>query len=191
MKTLLSCVVALSAVACSSNQPATNQPVNEPVPAAADDDHAKIEEKHAEASQDRKPLRVEQDGAELYGAEFDGEREVVALATIVESAKKYDGKVVRTQGTITQVCKKMGCWIEVSAEGAGEVRVPMAGHSYFLPESVHGKKATIEGKVEVKPLTEEMKKHLEEEGAKATDNEVSLSATTVLVHADVAAPQGS
>lgn len=195
MKYSLMMVAIASSVACSSSQPAssTEAKPDEQAQAAsgnANAEHAKEEAKHAEASEERKPLKVQEDGAELYGAEFDGEREVVALATIVESAKSYDGKVVRTEGTITQVCKKMGCWIEVSAEGAEEVRVPMAGHSYFLPESVQGKKATLEGKIEVKPLSEEMKKHLADEGAKATENEVSLSATTVLVHA-AEAPQGS
>lgn len=177
-------ICALVFAACSSKQPPLQHSSNKHDQKA--EDHAKEEQEHAEASKDREPLRVQQDGSELYGSELSGEREVVALSTIVASAPQYDGKVVRTEGTITAVCKKMGCWIEIASEGTGEVRVPMAGHAYFLPEAVKGKKATVEGKIEVQPLSEEMKKHLEEEGAKATENEVSISATTVLVHPDKA-----
>ncbi len=191
MKKLIFPIALLAA--CSSSQPVANKTAaeQEAPEQPASEDHAKMEQEHAEASQGREPLRVQDDGAELYGAEFAGEREVVALSTIVQSAKDYDGKVVRTEGTISAVCKKMGCWIEIASEGTGEVRVPMAGHAYFLPEEVKGKKATVEGTIEVKPLSEEMKKHLAEEGAKATENEVSISATTVLVHPSEAGTQGS
>ena len=153
--------------------------------------HAQTEARHAKEAENRAPLRVEQDGSELYGQELAAEGQVVALSTIVKSAKAYDGKVVRTQGEITAVCKKMGCWIEIASKDAENIRVPMAGHAYFLPKSVHGKLATVEGKVEVKPLTEDMKKHYAEEGAKAVDSEVSISATTVLVHPPAAEVQDS
>ena len=89
--------------------------------------------------------------------------------------------VVRTEGTIERVCQRMGCWMELRAENVQPIRVPMAGHSYFLPRSVAGHVAMIEGRVAVQPLTEDMRRHLESEGALATANSLSIEATTVVV----------
>lgn len=134
----------------------------------------------AEASAGPRPTRVLADGSRLFGAEL-GEREPVALADITASPDRYAGQVVRTEGTIERVCQRMGCWMELRAESTPAVRVPMAGHAFFLPRDVAGRSATIEGRVAVQELSADARAHLESEGALATASALSIDATGVIV----------
>ncbi|MDD9938351.1 MAG: DUF4920 domain-containing protein [Myxococcales bacterium] len=119
------------------------------------------------------------DGTALYGDPFDPKAPEVALAELLASPEKYADATVRTRGVVARVCKNMGCWIEIKQEsGEGELRAPLAGHSYFLPQSATGKHADVQGIVVVQELTDEQKAHMEAEGAKATSN-VRIVATGV------------
>ena len=126
------------------------------------------------------PTRVLDDGARLFGAEPQG-LPSTALASIVANPAQFDGQPVRTEGTIERVCQAMGCWMELRAENAPAVRVPMAGHAFFLPRDVAGRSATIEGRVAVQALTEDVRRHLESEGALATASTLSIDATSVVI----------
>lgn len=129
------------------------------------------------------PTRVLEDGSRLFGSELREDLEVTPLASIVESPERYEGQTVKTEGEIIQVCQAMGCWMELRADAQSPgVRVPMANHSFFLPRDVVGHRATIEGKVELEPLSEERRAHLEAEGATATADALSIEATGVVVH---------
>jgi hypothetical protein len=57
----------------------------------------------------------------------------------------------------------------------------MADHAYFLPQTVVGRAAEIQGKVQVAALSEGHRRHLQSEGARATDGELSIAATGVHV----------
>ncbi len=128
------------------------------------------------------PSRVMEDGSRLFGGEIDEAREVTPLAQILAAPAQYEGQVVKTEGEISQVCQAMGCWMELRAdEQSPGIRVPMAGHSFFLPRDLAGSRATIEGTVHVAELSEEEREHLASEGATATDQDVSIEATGVLV----------
>ena len=176
----------LMVAACSSSEPRTENvdPIAEPEVAQAEPaapSHEEQEAEHAEASQAPQPVRTLEDGARVFGAE-PSERESVALATIMASPREYAGQVVKTEGEIAQVCQRMGCWMEITAEEGGQaVRVPMAGHSFFLPRDVAGRQAVVEGTVAVAALDEATAQHLREEGAQATDQALSIEATSVVV----------
>jgi hypothetical protein len=146
---------------------------------------APAQEQHASSDEAAapEPTRVLDDGSRLFGAEMDEAREVTPLADILGTPDRFSGQVVKTEGEIAAVCQSMGCWMEIraNAESPG-VRVPMAGHSFFLPRDLSGQRATIEGTVQVAALSEEDRAHLESEGATAADQSVSIEATAVLVH---------
>ena len=123
------------------------------------------------------------DGSRLFGAEL-SELTPIALTALLDAPADYDGQIVQTEGTISSVCQRMGCWMELRPdEGGAAIRVPMAGHSFFLPRDVSGSRATIEGTVEVQELPEDWQEHLREEGAQAADQSLAISATGVLIHA--------
>ncbi|MBW2460924.1 MAG: DUF4920 domain-containing protein [Deltaproteobacteria bacterium] len=130
------------------------------------------------------PAHTDDSGARLFGTELSTDREAVDLAALIASPNDYAGQVVKTEGTISAVCQRMGCWMEMTtAEGGPAVRVPMAGHSFFLPRDVSGARATVEGSFEVAELPAATQEHLREEGAQAADQSLAITATGVLIHA--------
>lgn len=188
-------IVALAMVGCGSEQPSLEGAAAHEAQADhhAEGEHAEGDRAHgdgahgnhaaphqeAEATGPR-PTRVMDDGARLFGAEPAGTT-VTALADIVASPAQFDGQVVSTSGTIERVCQRMGCWMELRGENAPAVRVPMAGHAFFLPRDVEGRAATIEGRVAVQELSAEAREHLASEGALATASSLSIDATSVVV----------
>lgn len=80
-----------------------------------------------------------------FGASI-SETTTTPLASIVEDASKFIDRTVRTEGTVTAVCKSMGCWMEIG-DDAGQVHVKMAGHSFFVPKTSSGHRAIVQGKV--------------------------------------------
>lgn len=130
-------------------------------------------------------------GEQAFGAPLVGEREPVALSALIDDPAAYTGQVVRTEGEISAVCQNMGCWMELRDERARAVRVPMAGHSFFLPRDVSGRRALVEGPLNVRPLSAAEREHLAAEGATATDVGLELSATSVVVRAAAGAPSAT
>lgn len=123
---------------------------------------------------------------ELFGAPFASDVPEVALGQLLADPEAYAGKIVETRGKVSQVCQAAGCWMELSAAGEGasvheRVRTPMAGHAFFVPKTIVGKQARVQGRVELVALSEPMKKHLEAEGAQATGSALSISALSVAV----------
>ncbi|MAQ16236.1 MAG: hypothetical protein CMN30_15775 [Sandaracinus sp.] len=143
-------------------------------PHAEGEDH----EAHAAAAAETEPATPE--GPSSYGEEL-SDRDLVALSTIAENPDQYAGQTVKTEGEIAAVCQQMGCWMEMRAEGVEPIRVPMAGHSFFLPKDVSGRHATIEGEVAVRELSADEREHLESEGALATAQALQISATGVVI----------
>lgn len=128
-----------------------------------------------------RPTRVFEDGSRLFGAELSADRPVTPLSQIIADPDSFAGRVVKTEGTVGRVCQRMGCWMELQAEGAPAVRVPMAGHAFFLPRDVAGRAATIEGRIVVQPLSPEAREHLASEGAVALASPLSIEATGVVI----------
>lgn len=170
------CVVAgLSVLGCGqpAEAPAATAVSTSPAPASA-------------ASEPAAPAVALAGGEQAFGAPMVGDREPVALSAVINDPEAYTGQVVRTEGEISAVCQAMGCWMELRDEQARAVRVPMAGHSFFVPRDVSGRRALVEGPLRVRPLSAAEREHLAAEGATATDVGLELSATSVVVRAGAA-----
>jgi hypothetical protein len=70
----------------------------------------------------------------------------VELGDVARSPRKYEGQALSTSGTVTAVCQNMGCWMELRDE-AGDARVRMHGHAFFVPKSASGRHARIQATV--------------------------------------------
>ena len=172
----------LSSLACNggndvAESPAADEAAGETAEAEAPHADEADHEAHAEAAEHTAPA----DGPTAYGDPLT-DRELVTLATIAGDPSTYAGQTVKTEGEIAAVCQRMGCWMEMRAEGVEPIRVPMAGHSFFLPKDVSGRHATIEGEVAVRELSEGEREHLESEGALATAQTLQISATGVVIN---------
>ncbi|MEQ8454545.1 MAG: DUF4920 domain-containing protein [Sandaracinaceae bacterium] len=120
--------------------------------------------------------------ANHFGAALDESMPTTALADILAEPTRFEGQVVKTEGEVARVCQRMGCWMELrqDAESPG-VRVPMAGHSFFLPRDCAGRRATMQGRVALRELSPEARAHLESEGAVATASALSIEASGVVL----------
>lgn len=166
-------LVTLGLAACAPQESAEAPPAPIEGPAAA-----AAENPPEEASPTNEAAEAEQT---VFGAGVT-EREITPLSALTGDPARFDGQVIKTEGEITAVCQRMGCWMEMrSEEGAPTVRVPLAGHDYFLPRDVSGRHATIEGQVAIRPLSDAEREHLASEGAQAVATALQVSATGVVL----------
>jgi hypothetical protein len=91
------------------------------------------------------PQATVKSSVERFGAEIT-EATSTPLSTIAADPAKFDGRIVRTEGTVTAVCKARGCWMDLGDEPA-TAHVRMAGHGFFVPKSAAGRRAIVQAKV--------------------------------------------
>ena len=93
--------------------------------------------------------------AEKYGEGVSIE-EAVPVSALLSSPDDYLGKKVRVDGVITGVCKKRGCWMQVTDPETGNgVRIKVEDGVIVFPYTAMGKKASAEGVFEAIALTPE------------------------------------
>ena len=95
------------------------------------------------------------DGVGTYG---DGVTlsEAVAIDTLVANPDEYVGKTVRVDGVITAVCKKRGCWMQVTDKDSGNgVRIKVEDGVIVFPYESMGREASAEGVFDAIKLTPE------------------------------------
>jgi Domain of unknown function (DUF4920) len=133
-RTLLA--VSVLAVACSKAEPVkapppAETPVVEKAPAAAD--KAPAADKAAA-------------GPQKYGKVSEGP--TVTPEAILADVDGYAGKAVRVEGTVSAVCEKAGCWMQVAGATEGQgIRIKVVDGEVVFPMSAKGKKVIAEGTV--------------------------------------------
>lgn len=115
------------------------------------------------------PILAGDNGTE-YGAGITLD-EAVAVETLLGSPDDYLGKTVRIDGVITGVCKKRGCWMQVTDPDTGNgVRIKVDDGVIVFPYEAMGKKATAEGVFDAIVLSPEQVKARAEAQAAAHDH---------------------
>lgn len=80
--------------------------------------------------------------------------ESTPIATILKDPKAFNGKTVRAEGLIVDVCPKRGCWFEMAGAAPGEkLRFKVVDGEMVFPLDAKGKYAVAEGTVSVKDMT--------------------------------------
>jgi hypothetical protein len=79
---------------------------------------------------------------------------VVPLTVLANEAARYANQRVRTEGRVTAVCQKAGCWMEI-ADDTGEAHVRMFGHSFSIPRTATGRRARVAATVLSAPASGE------------------------------------
>lgn len=81
------------------------------------------------------------------------------ITTLLASPSDYVGQKVRVEGVITGVCKKRGCWMQITDPESGEgVRIKVEDGVIVFPYTAMGKTASAEGvfdAIEVEPAAAE------------------------------------
>jgi len=93
--------------------------------------------------------------------------ETTSIDKILAEPKSFDGKTVKVEGMVVDVCPKRGCWFEVAGESAGQkLKFKVTDGEMVFPVDSKGMYASAQGKVAVKELTLEESKEYAEYQAK-------------------------
>jgi len=95
------------------------------------------------------------EGSETYG---DGITltEAVSIDTLLTNPDEFVGQTVRVDGVITAVCKKRGCWMQMTdSESGNGVRIKVEDGVIVFPYESMGHEASAQGVFEAIKLTPE------------------------------------
>jgi len=107
------------------------------------------------------------------------------VADLLANPEQFSGQRVLLEGTITDVCEKMGCWIKLKdGSSASEIQVKVDDGVIVFPREGKGMTVRAEGIVSVTELSEEERvsraRHEAEEQGKEFDKS-SITGTATVV----------
>jgi hypothetical protein len=107
--------------------------------------------------------------------------EPVPVAALMANPDASVGKVVQVRGKVTEVCERMGCWMQL-VDGRTGVRVKVQDGDIVFPKSAIGRTAIAEGTLNKLQLSREQaiaraKHEAEERGTKFNPASVKTGAT--------------
>ncbi|WP_374163563.1 DUF4920 domain-containing protein [Arcticibacter sp. MXS-1] len=82
----------------------------------------------------------------------------------LKSDSVYTGKI---EGTVTEVCKKKGCFMKLARNGSEPVMVRFKDYGFFMPQNIVGKTVVLEGKARVKETSVERLQHFAKDAGKS------------------------
>lgn len=90
-----------------------------------------------------------------------------APITVTEAitGEKFDNTIL-IHGVVSDVCKKMGCWMIIK-DGTAVVRVVFKHHDFTVPKNSAGKHVVIEGELTQLTISEADARHYAEDAGKS------------------------
>lgn len=80
-----------------------------------------------------------------YGAGV-GKAPLVKISELLAQPDRYQGKVVRVEGLVTDVCAKRGCWMQLASDEEFQVlQIKVDDGVMVFPLDAKGKMASAEG----------------------------------------------
>jgi hypothetical protein len=138
------------------------------------------QEHENDASKDKVVITETIDGANVYGNKWNSEFDKLDIEKAINEHEMLIGEEMIFSGNITKVCQKRGCWMMLETNGK-YARVDFNHHSFFIPKDTQGS-AEVFGVLHSKTMSDEMKKHLESEGAgKLAEKIFEITATSVKI----------
>ena len=121
------------------------------------------------------------DGAKVYGNKWQADFDQLNIEKAIEEHEMLIGEEMIFTGNISKVCQKAGCWMMLETNGV-VARVDFNKHSFFIPKDTQGT-AEVFGVLHSKTMSDQMKKHLEEDdGAGKLANKIfEITATSVKI----------
>jgi len=115
---------------------------------------------------------VQAAGVKKYGKDLTL-KETTKISAIYAQPDQYNGKRVKVQGPIVQVCEMKGCWIALASDQEFQtIRFKVDDGVIVFPMTAKGLTATVEGVVSVETLSVEEQiaraKEMEKEEGKGT-----------------------
>jgi len=112
----------------------------------------------------------------------------VSIDDLLADPAAYDGKTVRVEGMVTDVCPKRGCWMDLAGDGPGKkVRFKVDDGVMTFPLEAKGSQAVAQGKVAVQRLSlEESREYAQHQAEEygATYDPASITEPMMIVRID-------
>lgn len=111
-------------------------------------------------------------------------KEQVPIQKLVAAPDAYVGQQVQVKGSVRDLCRKMGCWMELVDEASGKgIRIKVKEGEIIFPKEAVGRTAIAEGKLAKLVLTQEQAvaqaKHEAEENNRKFDPASITSGRTI------------
>ncbi|MBA3540897.1 MAG: DUF4920 domain-containing protein [Deltaproteobacteria bacterium] len=114
--------------------------------------------------------------------------ETTPISAVLADPKAFNGKTVRVEGMVTDVCPKRGCWFEMAGSAPGQkLRFKVTDGEMVFPPDSKGKTAVAEGVVVAREMSIEESKQFAEYQAKEYKiayDPASITKPTVSVRID-------
>jgi hypothetical protein len=120
-------------------------------------------------------------------------KETTKVSEIMAHPEKYNGKRVRVEGAVVDVCAKRGCWMKLASDKEFEsIQFKVDDGVIVFPMDAKGKTAVAEGVVSAKTYTveqliEQGKRQAEEGGTAFDPSSVKGPKTVVRIMGEGAA----
>jgi hypothetical protein len=89
-------------------------------------------------------------GTQRYGAPVTVKKPV-DIAKLAKNPEKFNGKTLRLEGVVKEVCQGMGCWVEVSDGKGASFIARSLDESVLLPKDCKGRKVVVQGQLTTMP----------------------------------------
>lgn len=89
--------------------------------------------------------------------------------------KAGDTISISFQAEVYSVCKKKGCWMELSLDNSEPVMVKFRDYAFFVPKDIDGKEVIVNGKAYIEIMSVEEQQHFAQDaGAKQEEIEATV-----------------
>jgi len=114
----------------------------------------------------------------------------IPVAELPQLLKNDQPQAVKVQGTVTDVCPKMGCWLALEMPDKSTVFVKMKDYGFFVPTALKGKTVVMDAEAKIlKTSVEELRHYAEDakksqqeiDAIKAPREEIRLTASGITV----------
>ena len=105
--------------------------------------------------------------------------EITSISQILDDPQEFLGDTVLVNGTIIDVCKKRGCWMEIASDSSFQsIKIKVKDGEIVFPLSAKGNSALVEGVVEQLVFTKEEVIEMEQHQADEHGTEFDPSTIT-------------
>jgi len=123
------------------------------------------------------------DEAAVYGT-VGAEAKSVSVVDLLSRPDDYVDTMVRVEGSIAEVCPRMGCWIDIAGQdGSSTIRFKVKDGEIVFPVETKGKRVVAEGRFTRIEMTEDeavaWAKHVAEELGNEFDPETAEVSTVI------------
>ena len=104
--------------------------------------------------------------------------EVTPVSAILDAPEEFLGERVLVEGTVVEVCEMRGCWMDIASDREYEkIQIKVDDGVIVFPLTARGKKALVEGTVELFEMTYE--EALEDARHRAEEHGTEFDPSTV------------